>query len=192
VKNIGCRYKWSRKECCELCATELNASKALWWGDWVPWLISTVIIDDMVHTNPPVPSGFNGVKSLICSTLPPVSGVGSTVSWSRHCAPFNIKVLVVSVEWCSAPIDFLQTTPCGPVICFPQCRIHSHRLHLRVRNPPSLVVLVHSDWNIIYVESARNITNSPFLFSISFINNISVLLSCVYTYTMWRWFHRME
>lgn len=151
-------------------ATELNASKALWWGEWVPWLISTVIIDDMVHTNPPVPSGFHGVKSLICSPLPPVSRVRGTVRWSWHCTPFNVKVFVVSVERCFAPIDFLQTTPCGPVICFPQCRIHSHRLHPWVRNPPPLVVLVHSDRKIIHVESARNITNSPLLFSMYLIS----------------------
>lgn len=142
----------------------------------------------MVHSNPPVPSSFNGVESLIFSPLPPVSWVGGTVSWSWHCAPFNVKVLVVSVEWCFAPIDFLQTTPRRPVICFPQCRIHSHRLHLWVRNPPPLVVLVHSDWKIIYVESARNIFN--------IFNKLSLVITgfgmCVYTYTIWRWFHIIE
>lgn len=142
---------------------KLNASKALWWGHWEPWLILTIVIDNMVQTNPPVPSCFNGVKGLVCSPFPPVTWVGGTVCRSWHCTSFNVEVLVVSIEWCFAPIYFLQSTPCGPVICFPQCRIHSHCLHLWVWNPPSLVVFVYSDWKIIHVESARIRENSSLI-----------------------------
>ena len=146
VSHWICRLEWE--------FLFLNAGKALPWGHWVPWLIFTIVIDHVVHTNPLVPSCFNGVKGLVCSTFPPVIRVRGTVSRTWHSAPFDVEVLVISVEWCFVPIDFLQATPCCPVICFPQCGVHSHGLHLRVWDSPCLVVLVYSDGKIVHVEAA--------------------------------------
>lgn len=91
--------------CMEL---ESDAIHAFWGCDWVARLIGAVVIDHVVHSDPPVAPCLDGIHELlVCCSFPPVVRVGGTAHGARNLASFNIKVLVVSIEWCFAPINFL-------------------------------------------------------------------------------------
>lgn len=132
----------------------LDGGKALRWGDWEAGFILTVIIDDVVDANPFVSSGVQRIKGLVSRPFPPVCRVRGTVRGSWYRASFNVEVLVISVEWSFAPIDFLKPTSGCPIIRVPQCRIHPHRLHPWVWDSPVFIVLVNSDRKLIHVEPA--------------------------------------
>ena len=143
---------------------KLETRNTLWWGHWEPRFISTVVIDHVVHTNPLILSSLKWTERLVSCSFPPIAGVWGTVRGSWHRAPFNIKVLVISIERCFAPINLFKSTSCSPVISFPQCWIDPHRLQLWEWDSFSFVILVDPNWHIIDIETAvpnnNNINNT--------------------------------
>lgn len=85
----------------------LDAGHAFWGSDRIAGLISAVVVDQVVHSNPLVPSRLVSVELLVCRALPPIVRVGRAVRRPGSHATLEIEVLVVGIEWCPAPIDLL-------------------------------------------------------------------------------------
>lgn len=144
---------------CTVLFCSLDAGETLGWGHRVPGFISTVIVDHVIYTNPFILSGFEWVKFLVSCSLPPVSGIRGTDSGSWHGASLNVKVLVVSIEGCFAPVNLLKPASCSPVVRFPQRGIDSHGLELREWDVFRFIVLVDPNGHIIHVEAANTNNN---------------------------------
>lgn len=130
----------------------LDACKTLRGRIGVARLVGAVIVGHMIHANPSVSSSFNGAELFVRSTFPPVSDVGGTSGWSGHRTSFNIEVLVVWKERSFAPVYLLYSSSGCPIIGFPQCWVHSHRLRLGERNSFCFIVLVNSDGYVIHIK----------------------------------------
>ncbi|MFS7973620.1 hypothetical protein Hanom_Chr09g00858761 [Helianthus anomalus] len=76
------------------------------WLNRVPLFIGAVIVDHMVQTDPSVPTGCNRIKLLVTRTLPPISLARCTSTWAWCRTPLNIKVLVICIKGCFAPVNF--------------------------------------------------------------------------------------
>ena len=105
-----------------------DTSSALCGRLWIPRLVSTIIINHVIHPHPFVQPHLIRAQVVVTQPFQPIVGIRCATCVAGELVGINLEISVRGHEWGFSLVDLLKPSLRHPVIYFPKSREYPHHL----------------------------------------------------------------